>query len=43
MNTLETLATSHEVKSHDLIDDIAQPGVNYETRPAKTPAAGIWM
>ncbi|TAM35443.1 MAG: 6-oxocyclohex-1-ene-1-carbonyl-CoA hydratase [Burkholderiaceae bacterium] len=38
MNTLETLATLHEVKSHDLLDDVTKPGVSYEKRPAKTPA-----
>ncbi len=43
MNTLETPATLHEVKNHDLTDDIAKPGINYEKRPAKTPATRIWM
>jgi 6-oxo-cyclohex-1-ene-carbonyl-CoA hydrolase len=27
----------HEFKNHDIVDDISQPGVRYEKRPAKTP------
>lgn len=43
MNTRETLATLHEMKSHNLIDEFNKPGVKYEKRPAKTPATSIWM
>ena len=43
MNTRETLATLHEMKSHNLIEDFAKPGINYEKRPAKTPATAIRM
>ena len=28
---------SHEFKNHDLVDDIAKPGVRYEKRPARRP------
>ena len=46
MNTRETLATLPEMKSHNLIDEFAKPGVKYEKHPAKTPdgetVAGIY-
>ncbi|HMM87303.1 6-oxocyclohex-1-ene-1-carbonyl-CoA hydratase, partial [Azohydromonas sp.] len=28
---------THEFKNHDLVDDIAKPGVRYEKRPARRP------
>jgi 6-oxo-cyclohex-1-ene-carbonyl-CoA hydrolase len=36
MNAPETLA-HREFKNHDLVDDIAKPGVRYEKRPATLP------
>ncbi len=41
MNTRETLATLPEMKSHNLIDEFAKPGVKYEKHPAKTPATAL--
>ena len=46
MNAPDMLAPLTELKSHDLADDFARPGVRYELRPAKrpdgTPAAGLF-
>jgi 6-oxo-cyclohex-1-ene-carbonyl-CoA hydrolase len=46
MNAPDMLAPLHDLKSHDLADDIARPGVRYELRAAKrpdgTPAAGLF-
>jgi 6-oxo-cyclohex-1-ene-carbonyl-CoA hydrolase len=46
MNAPDTLAPLADLKSHDLADDIARPGVRYELRPAKRPdgtaAAGLF-
>ena len=35
------LAPMREFKNHDLVDDIAKPGVRYEKRPAKTPDGNV--
>ena len=37
MNAPEPRASLHELKSHDLVDDAARPGVRYDKRPAKRP------
>jgi 6-oxocyclohex-1-ene-carbonyl-CoA hydrolase len=37
MNAPESLAALREFKNHDLVDDIAKPGVRYEKRPARRP------
>ena len=37
MNAPEALKLSREFKNHDLVDDIAKPGVRYELKPAKRP------
>jgi len=37
MNAPDALAAGVELKSHDLVDDVARPGVRYEKRPASTP------
>jgi 6-oxo-cyclohex-1-ene-carbonyl-CoA hydrolase len=37
MNAPETIAAVRDFKNHDLVDDIAKPGVRYEKRPATTP------
>jgi 6-oxo-cyclohex-1-ene-carbonyl-CoA hydrolase len=46
MNAPETLSAKHELKNHDLVDDISKPGVRYEKRPATLPdgsvAAGLY-
>ncbi|MGE5104326.1 MAG: 6-oxocyclohex-1-ene-1-carbonyl-CoA hydratase [Betaproteobacteria bacterium] len=46
MNAPDMLAPLIDLKSHDLADDFARPGVRYELRPAKrpdgTPAAGLF-
>jgi 6-oxo-cyclohex-1-ene-carbonyl-CoA hydrolase len=46
MNAPDMLAPLTDLKSHDLDDDFARPGVRYELRPAKrpdgTPAAGLF-
>jgi 6-oxo-cyclohex-1-ene-carbonyl-CoA hydrolase len=46
MNAPDALTPVREFKNHDLVDDIAKPGVRYEKRPAKTPdgriAAGLY-
>ena len=46
MNAPDMLAPLTDLKSHDLADDFARPGVRYELRPAKrpdgTPAAGLF-
>jgi 6-oxo-cyclohex-1-ene-carbonyl-CoA hydrolase len=45
MNAPDAIAPVRDFKNHDLVDDIAKPGVRYEMRPAKTPdgkvAAGL--
>jgi 6-oxo-cyclohex-1-ene-carbonyl-CoA hydrolase len=33
----QSLAPQREFKSHDLVDDIARPGVRYDKRPARLP------
>ena len=46
MNAPDTLRPMRDFKNHDLVDDIAKPGVRYEKRPAKTPdgkvASGLY-
>ena len=46
MNAPEPRASLHELKSHDLVDDFARPGVRYDKRPAKrpdgTPVSGLY-
>ena len=37
MNAPELIAPLREFKNHDLVDDIAKPGIRYEKRPAKRP------
>jgi 6-oxo-cyclohex-1-ene-carbonyl-CoA hydrolase len=37
MNALHARPALREFKNHDLVDDIARPGIRYEPRPAKTP------
>ena len=37
MNAPENLTAVRPMKNHDLVDDIAKPGVRYEKRPARTP------
>ena len=37
MNAPEMLRTLREFKNHDIVDDIAKPGVRYEKRAATTP------
>ena len=37
MNAPEPRALQPELKGHDLVDDIAKPGVRYEMKPARTP------
>jgi 6-oxo-cyclohex-1-ene-carbonyl-CoA hydrolase len=34
-------APDFALKSHDLVDDIARPGVRYEKRPARTPDGSV--
>ena len=41
MNAPENLAVLRILKNHDLVDDIAKPGVRYEKRPAKTPDGAV--
>lgn len=46
MNVVDPAVALREFKNHDLVDDIARPGVRYELRPAKrpdgTPADGLY-
>ena len=46
MNVAERLPPLRELKDHDLLADITQPGVRYEKRPAKkpdgTPVPGLY-
>jgi 6-oxo-cyclohex-1-ene-carbonyl-CoA hydrolase len=46
MNAPEPRVPLHDLASHDLVDDIARPGVRFEKRPARrpdgTPAAGLY-
>jgi 6-oxo-cyclohex-1-ene-carbonyl-CoA hydrolase len=37
MNAPEPVAAARDFKHHDLVDDIAKPGVRFEKRPATTP------
>jgi 6-oxocyclohex-1-ene-carbonyl-CoA hydrolase len=37
MNAPDTHIPLRELKNHDLVDDIAKPGVRYEKRPARKP------
>jgi 6-oxo-cyclohex-1-ene-carbonyl-CoA hydrolase len=37
MNAPESLAAARDFKHHDLVDDIAKPGVRFDKRPATTP------
>ncbi len=37
MNAPDTAAVHANLKSHDLFDDIARPGVRYELKPARLP------
>ncbi len=37
MNAPDTLPATRDFKNHDLVDDIAKPGVRYELRPAQRP------
>jgi len=41
MNAPDALRVPREFKNHDLVDDIAKPGVRYEKRPAKTPDGAV--
>ncbi len=46
MNAPDALSAAREFKNHDLVDDIAKPGVRYEKRPATRPdgtvASGLY-
>jgi 6-oxo-cyclohex-1-ene-carbonyl-CoA hydrolase len=46
MNAPDALLARREFKNHDLVDDIAKPGVRFELRPARRPdgseAAGLF-
>jgi 6-oxo-cyclohex-1-ene-carbonyl-CoA hydrolase len=46
MNAPDSAGLAREARSHDLVDDIARPGVRYEKRPATRPdgsvAAGLY-
>src|SRR5512143_4251836 len=46
MNAPDTLPLARDFKNHDLVADIAKPGVRYEKRPAMRPdgtvAAGLY-
>ena len=46
MNAPDSHVPLHDLKSHDLVDDIRRPGIRYELRPAQrpdgTPAAGLF-
>ena len=37
MNAPDAQPALREFKNHDLVDEIAKPGVRYELRPAQTP------
>ena len=37
MNAPEAAVVQHEFKNHDIVDDIARPGVRYEKRQARRP------
>jgi len=37
MNAPDSRIPLREFKNHDLVDDVAKPGVRYEKRPARTP------
>jgi 6-oxo-cyclohex-1-ene-carbonyl-CoA hydrolase len=41
MNAPDMQVPLREFKNHDLVDDIAKPGVRYEKRPAKTPDGAV--
>src|ERR1035438_6915086 len=41
MNAPDPLRAQREFKNHDLVDDIAKPGVRYEKRPAHTPDGAV--
>ena len=41
MNAPENPSALRDFKNHDLVDDIAKPGVTYEKRPAKTPDGNV--
>ena len=41
MNAPVSPSLLREFKNHDLVDDIAKPGVRYEKRPAKTPDGAV--
>ena len=41
MNAPDSLRAVRDFKNHDLVDDIAKPGVRYEKRPARTPDGAI--
>ncbi len=41
MNAPDNLKARREFKNHDLVDDIAKPGVRYEKRPAKRPDGSV--
>jgi 6-oxocyclohex-1-ene-carbonyl-CoA hydrolase len=41
MNAPERLLPQRDMKNHDLLADITQPGVRYEKRPAKKPDGSV--
>ena len=41
MNAPDIRVPLRDFKNHDLVDDIAKPGVRYEKRPAKTPDGAV--
>jgi len=41
MNAPGTLSATREFKNHDLVDDIAKPGIRYEKRPATLPDGSV--
>ncbi len=41
MNTPDAVSVTREFKHHDLVDDIARPGVRYELRPASKPGGDL--
>ncbi|HEX8012063.1 MAG TPA: 6-oxocyclohex-1-ene-1-carbonyl-CoA hydratase [Casimicrobiaceae bacterium] len=41
MNAPDTRLPVREFKNHDLVEDIAKPGVRYEKRPAKKPDGSV--
>ena len=41
MNAPENISALRDFKNHDLVDDVARPGLRYEKRPATTPDGSV--